>query len=207
MRKSVIFLCVMINMYAYTDLGTYGETYEIKEENFKTQLSNQYDKVDKKKLNEQVLNSYKDSFKIKSSFNTCTVTTKREFEPIVKLEQDVTIPFTDENAAKKGEHNILKERNIFFPYNILFIDADDELQVELARYYKAQLQNQIRILVAKGNFSKFSKEPLFKYAKVAREGNEAKAFGLKCLPSLYTQKDFKFIINEYNPKDLLKNEN
>lgn len=203
----VLPLLFITSIFAYTDLGTYGKTFEIKEKNFKIQLKEQYEKVDKVELENKLKNSYKDSFIIKSSFENCTMTKVREYEPIIKLDNNVKIPFTGEDAAKAGEYNILKEKNIFLPYNIMFIDADDELQVELAKVYKMQLRNKIRILVAKGDYAKLTREPLFEYAKVARETNEAKAFNLKCLPSIYTQKENKFIINEYKPKDLIKDEN
>jgi hypothetical protein len=93
------------------------------------------------------------------------------------------------------------------PYNIIFIDANDELQVELAKIYKENLKEKIRVLVAKGDYLKLSKDELFTNSKIARESFELKAFNVQCLPSIYTQKNYSFFIQELNPKELKNEDN
>jgi hypothetical protein len=194
------------NLNAYEDLGTYGEMYEIKEKDFMETLTEKYNKLDIKKIENQITNNASKSLIIKSRIGSCLTTRTREYEPVIKLENDLKLPYLDNVLEKKGIHNILKENKMFIPYNIIFIDADDEIQIELAKLYKKVLKEKIRILIVKGDYLKITQNSLFQNAKVARDAFEIKAFNVQCLPSIYTQKEYKFIINEYNPKELIKNE-
>lgn len=202
-----IFSIAIINIYAYEDLGTYGELLEIKEKDFMETLNQRFEALDKKKLENEVQISAKNSFIIKSNLKTCIDTKTRVFEPTIELNNDINIPYTGETLAKKGKHNILEENKLFMPYNIIFIDADDKIQVELAELYKKVLKDKIRVFVAKGDYLELNKNSLFSNSKVVRDNFEIKAFNVQCLPSIYTQQNYQFIINEYNPEKLVKNEN
>ena len=112
----------------------------------------------------------------------------------------MTIPLYDNKILfKKGDkYNILKENNIAFRKYILFIDADDDLQLRLA----VQLKNRADIYVAKGDITNLKQYGI--NAKISRENVESKALNLKCVPSIYAQQNNKFIINEYDIKKLVK---
>lgn len=203
-RKLFLLSFLLSKLFSYEDLGTYGQTYENNDKDFRVLLKEKIEKVDTKKLEEELIKSSNQSLIIRSSINECKTTLTREFEPTIELKHDLLIPYTDEKIADKGQYNILKRFNINMPYNILFINADNELEVELAQYYKKELRQNIKIMVVKGDYLKFVHNPLFKDARVSRNHLENKAFNLKCLPSIYTQKNYKFIIQEYAIKDLMK---
>jgi hypothetical protein len=196
-----------LNLYSYEDLGTYGQLYDIKEKDFTVLLEEKYSEVNRAQLKNDIYDSAKKSLKVNSNLSTCIKSQLREFEPIVNLDKDIIIPYSNETIARSGKYNILEKNNLFMPYNIIFIDANDELQVELAKIYKENLKEKIRVLVAKGDYLKLSKDELFTNSKIARESFELKAFNVQCLPSIYTQKNYSFFIQELNPKELKNEDN
>lgn len=205
-NKSIVFkillFCSIVSSFSFSkveEFGTFGQLYKATEENLIAMLESEYKKVDKKKLLENTKKAYNKSFIIQSNLKTCTKTQVREFEPIIKIEKDIKVPIANVVIQKKHDNNnILKENNLYFPYYVVFIDADDKNQIELAKY----LQNRALILVAKGNIKNLLLQDM--EAKVARENIELAALKVECLPSVYTQKDFKFIINEYIPDKIFK---
>jgi hypothetical protein len=201
-----ISLMLSINLKAYEDLGVYGEMYEIKEKDFRQLLKEKWEKTDKEEIKSKLQKSVFDSLTITSSIPTCSSSQQREFNPTIELKADLIMPYTDNVIKEKGTYNILKELNINFPYSVIFINADDELQVELAQFYKEQLGNKIQVMLVQGDFLKFTQNTIFKDSMVARQNVEAKAFNLQCVPSIYTQQNEFFMIQEYNPMELLKNE-
>jgi hypothetical protein len=207
MKPFVLLIALFFSvLYAYEDLGVYGETSEIKERDFRQLLKEKWEKADKKSIEEQLKSSVYESMIIKSNFKTCSASKVREFKPTVLLNQDIMLPYTNKLLREKGTYNILSEFKIAFPYSVIFINADDELQVELAQLYKEEYANKIQVMLIKGDYFKFVENPIFKDSKVARQDVEAKAFDLQCVPSIYTQQGDMFLIQEYNPKELLKNE-
>jgi len=200
---SLLFTLSILN--AYEDLGTYGETYEIKERSFIEELNERATKVDKKKIEKTIKEAARKSLMISSSIKACTQNQIRVFEPLVTVTQDVIIPYTDNLIQKKGtQYNILEQNRIQMPYHMMFIDGNDEVQIELAKIYKSQLKHQLRILLVRGDFLKLAHEPLFKDMKVARDKHESAAFKLQCVPSIYTQKNYVFEVTEYSPEELKK---
>ncbi len=192
-----LFIFAYTSIFAYEDLGKYGTTFEIKEESLMSIIERRYADINKTKIVDDLKKSYKDSFIVKSNIPTCKKSKKRIYVPELTLTQDIVIPYTNEKLFSKGyKYNILKENNMFFGKYILFVDASDDLQVRLAQ----QLSNQAFILVVKGDLGKLL--DLGVNAQVAREKMESKSFDLQCTPSLYTQQDNQFLINEYNLEDL-----
>ena len=94
--------------------------------------------------------------------------------------------------------NPLKKGLVFTKY-IVFINANDPAQASLARL----LQGEATIIVVKGNMEKLFRNNITAYKANKRLIND---FDLKCVPSVYTQKKYNFIINEYNPKKLIRKE-
>lgn len=205
-----IFLSTLLTLTfscAYEDLGTYGQTFEIKERNFMEELNERATKVDKKKLEEQITKAIDKSLNIQSDIEACIQSKKRIYTPTQTATQDMFIPYTYKRIVKKGEtYNILERNNVIMPYHLMFIDGTDEVQIELAKLYKSKLKQQMRILLVKGDFRKVVNMPLLSAIKIARQSDEIKAFNLKCLPSIYTQKNYSFEITEYNPEELKKEE-
>lgn len=192
-------------LFAYEDLGTYGELKDIKERDLMELFIERANALDYTKLENEIKSNIQKSFIIKSNIPTCTQSKQRTYEPLVDITEDVKVPYTDFKIKEKNtKYNILKENNLFIPFNVMFIDANDELQVELARYYKKQLGSKLEIFIVKGDILSLQKESYFDEVKLAREGLETKAFNVECIPSIYTQKEYQFEIVEYAPKDLKK---
>jgi len=207
MKKIIYSLLILKSLYAYQDLGTYGELKEIKERDLMDLFNERVNTLDFNKIEADIRTNIQKSFVIESKISTCKVSKFRTYEPIVEVTEDVKIPYTDIKLKEKHtKYNILKENNLFIPFNVIFIDANDELQIELARYYKKQLGNKLEIYVVKGDIFKLQNEVFFDDIKVTRDKLEVKAFDLQCVPSIYTQKQYLFDISEYNPKDLIKDE-
>jgi len=196
----LLLLSSIVLMAEYVDLGTYGNTHEIIEKDFKEQLQEQHEKNFKKdKLEEEIQEAYKRSFFVQGSLKTCKSSVQREFTPTIKIIEDIKVPYNDKVFYKKGyEYNILKENNIFFRKYLIFIDTNDDIQIELAKQYSSYAD----IFVANGDIKKLLDIGID--AKIARDSIEVNMLNVECLPSVYTQQDYKFLINEYNPDDLKK---
>jgi len=179
-------------LFAYMDLGTHGNTHPIKEESFKTQLSKQYNENFKKEvLEKEIEKAYSDSFLVKGTLSECSKSQQREHIPEIIISEDIVMPHTGKILFKKGQHyNILSENNINFGKYIILIDANDKAQVELATTYK----NYADILVVNGNVKELLDVGI--NAMIARNNIEVKMLDVKCLPSVYTQQEDKFIVNE-----------
>lgn len=207
MRVLIASFILATSLFSYEDLGTYGQTKEIKERDLMELFNERASQLDYKKVEEEIISNAKKSLIIKSSIPACTENKQRVYEPLVKVNQDIKIPYTDVVLHKKGSsYNILKENRLFMPYNMMFIDADDEVQVELAKVYKMELGYKLRVFAVKGNLFKLLKDPILKESQMAREDLEVKAFDLKCVPSIYAQKEYKFNIVEYSPELIKKDE-
>lgn len=208
MFKFLAFALTINILFAYEDLGTYGELKDIKERDLMDLFTEKANALNYTELEQNIKDNINKSFKIKSKIQSCIATKERTYEPLVEIKEDIRVPFSELKLKEKNsKYNILKENNLFIPFNIIFIDADDEVQVELARVYKQQLKEKLEIYVVKGDLLSLSKYKAFEDVKVARDGLELKAFNVQCLPSIYTQKDYQFSIVEYNPNDLRKSQN
>jgi len=187
-------------LFGYMDLGTHGNTHQIIEESFKTQLKKQYDENFKKEvLEKEIDNAFKDSFIIKGALKKCSKSQQREYVPEIVISEDIIMPYNGEILFKKGQHyNILSENSINFQKYIILIDADDQTQIKLAKTYK----NYADILVVNGNIKELLDIGI--NAMIARDKIEVRMLNVQCIPSVYTQQENKFIVNEYNPNDLLK---
>lgn len=208
MFKFLVFALTINILFAYEDLGTYGELKDIKERDLMDLFTEKANALNYTELEQNIKDNINKSFKIKSKIQSCIATKERTYEPLVEIKEDIRVPFSELKLKEKNsKYNILKENNLFIPFNIIFIDADDEVQVELARVYKQQLKEKLEIYVVKGDLLSLSKYKAFEDVKIARDGLELKAFNVQCLPSIYTQKDYQFSIVEYNPNDLRKSQN
>lgn len=199
-KQFLVSIVITTTLLGYTDLGTYGNTKLIKEKSFDLLIQEKYqDLIIKKKLEKEIKIAYDNSFNITSSLRTCDKSVQYDYIPTIILSEDIKIPYNQKILFKKGySYNILKENNIFFNKYLIFIDANDDIQIKLAKKYKKYAD----IFVVKGNIKKLLEQDI--NAKLARERIEIKMLKIKCLPTILTQQEYKFIINEYNPKELIK---
>jgi hypothetical protein len=80
-----------------------------------------------------------------------------------------------------------------------FYMADDAHQLMLAVKYSKQAD----IFVVKGDMQNIFDYGIEAYA--FREKIEGKAFNINCLPTVFTQKDYTFVVNEYLLNDESEN--
>lgn len=185
--------------HALTDLGTYGEVTLLEGKSFSDEINERIELIDIESVKKELDKKKKESFVLGTNLPTCSETLQREFEPIFKFEEDLIMPYNKKVLFKKNQEvNILKHLDISFPYHMLFADADDNIQKKLAY----SLSGKAMIMFANGDISSFvdKEEQIY----VARKEFEIKSFNIKCVPSIVTQSDNKFIINEYKPQDLMK---
>jgi hypothetical protein len=125
----------------------------------------------------------------------CAKNRQREYVPLIRMPIDIM----DRNAnvlIKAGTFINPLEKGLVFNAYIVFINADDPVQRVLAK----MLKSKAAIIVVKGDMQKLFKEGVFAYrADKALIEN----LNLECVPSVYTQKNNTFLINEYNPKELI----
>ena len=89
--------------------------------------------------------------------------------------------------------------NIKFKTHQIFINADDVHQLMLGVKYSKQAD----IFVVKGDMQNIFDYGIEAYA--FREKIEGKAFNINCLPTVFTQKDYTFVVNEYLLNDESEN--
>lgn len=192
-------LLIVNSLFALEDLGLHGKVEPIEGKSLMDVINENYEKVDKDELKKEVLDARAKSFKVENGLPTCEKTTQREYEPIITIDRDIEVPYMNATLFKKGyKYNILKEQNITFPYYLAFINIEDQVQISLAN----QLKDSSYLMIAQGDIGPYIEDG--QDIKIARKEFEIKSFNIKCLPSIVTQKDFKFIINEYNPEDLIE---
>lgn len=196
MKKiSLLLFLILTNLYCYEDLGIYGLTYDIKEKSLIDEIEQRYEK-NKNEIEKNIKKKYLSSFITRSPIPNCKKSEQRYYTPIKVLSKDVIMPISNKVIHKKGEFNILKENSIFFNKRLLFINADDPIQIALAK----ELKYGADIYVVNGDIHKLLVQGI--NANLVKSIFELQNFNLQCTPSIYTQQDYQFVINQYNPKDL-----
>lgn len=185
----------------YVNLGVRGNTHEIREVPFDIQIREQYTKEFKKEETIRAFEkAYTNSLIVNGNIPTCELSTQKEFTPVFTLDEDIKMPYSGEILYKAGmTYNVLKEQQIFFNKYIIVIDATDDTQVKLAKEYAEYAD----IMITNGDVGIFLNQGI--NAFVLRDKLEGRALNLECVPSIYTQQQDKFIINQYNPLDLKGN--
>ena len=200
MKKILMILTSFVVLsFAIEDLGTYGKTELIEGKSFSDEIEERIGKLDIEKIKKQLDEKRKESFLLGKVLPTCEKTRVRKFEPTIVFKDDLLMPYNNKVLFKKNQKvNILKHLDIVFPYHLLFADADDEVQVQLAY----SLSGKAMTMFVNGDISSFvdKKDKIY----VGRKDFEVKSFNVECLPSIVTQQDGEFIINEYNPEDLIQ---
>lgn len=185
--------------HAVEDLGIHGDVFSVEGKSLIDVIEEREKKVDKKKLIKNLNKARRDSLKIDNGLHACLETKQRIYEPTIIMDRDITMPLKNTVLYKKGtKYNILKEQNISFNYYVSFINVDDEIQISLAK----QIGKSSYTMAAHGDISKYIDDG--QEIKIARRNTELKMFDIKCLPSIVTQQDYKLVINEYNPDDLVE---
>lgn len=194
--KIIIYLSlVLANTLSseYIDLGIRGKQYEIKEKSFKDEITIRLKEVDYGYWEKEMISKIDESLIVESDLKSCKKNNNWIYDPTKIIEQDIVIPYLNKVAYKKGyKYNPLKENNIQFQKYMFFIDADDMAQLVLAKKYN----NVADIFVVKGDIKKLKDFNL--EGMIFRKEIEGKSFKINCLPTIYTQDNLLFKVNEYN---------
>lgn len=189
------------SIYAIQDLGTYGATHSIKEENFMHKVEKLSKDLNTTMLKEQFYSS-KDEFLIVDKIvDTCTETKTRKHTPTFIVPIDVILP-NGEVIARAGEVKntleVMRNNNINIDRYMMFIDASDTLQLQLSYLYK----NQGIAFITNGSIAEYEKQT--KVSSFKADKTTIEKFNIKCSPSIVVQQGNSLLIYEYNPEDLKK---
>ncbi len=187
-----IFLASNLLNAEYIDLGVRGKQYEIKEKSFKDEIAGRLKDFDYSYWQKEMVSQIDKSMIVESDLEGCKKNTQWTYDPTKTIESDIVLPYFNKVAYKKGnKYNPLKENNIQFKKYMFFINADDMMQVILASKY----ENQADVFVVKGDIKKLKDKNL--EGMIFRKEIEGKSFKINCLPTVYTQDNNVFKVNEY----------
>lgn len=200
MLNHIFFIMLSItSLVALEDLGTYEGTKTIEGKSFSDEINERIKSLDVKKIEEQMIKEKKSSYNLGKNLPECSETVSREYVPEITFSEELVIPYSREILFKKGEKvNILKHLNISFPYYLVFADADSLIQKKLVN----ALSQKSMIMFVNGDISDYIEKD--QQIFIARKELEVKSFNIRCLPSIVAQNAEKFVVNEYNPNELVK---
>lgn len=200
MLNHIFFIMLSItSLVALEDLGTYEGTKTIEGKSFSDEINERIKSLDVKKIEEQMIKEKKSSYNLGKNLPECSETVSREYVPEITFSEELVIPYSREILFKKGEKvNILKHLNISFPYYLVFADADSLIQKKLVN----ALSQKSMIMFVNGDISDYIEKD--QQIFIARKELEVKSFNIRCLPSIVAQNGEKFVVNEYNPNELVK---
>ena len=205
MKKTLAILFGIISFVSadVVDLGTYGATHTIKEENFMDIVEKKSKDLNATLLTKQLKESNKQFLSINHLLPSCKETRKREYVPTFIVPADIKLP-NGTYIARAGEElntlEVMRKSGASMDRYVMFIDADDDIQVQLAFMYK----NQGIAFLTNGSLEEFEKRTRMTSFKADMQS--IAKFNIECSPSLTIQDGNKMIIYEYSVEDLEKKE-
>lgn len=183
------------------DLGTHGVTHSIKEENFMDIVERKSKDLNTTLLTNQLKESNNQFLSVNHLLPSCTETRKREYTPTFIVPADIKLP-NGTYIARAGEElntlEVMQKSGASMDRYVMFIDADDDIQVQLAFMYK----NQGTVFLTNGSLEEFEKRTRMTSYKADMQS--IARFNIECSPSLTIQDGNKMIIYEYSVEDLKK---
>lgn len=178
-----------ILLFGFTDLGRWGQVYEIKEHiEFKdTNSSLLSQKSIKKSINKALTSSVK--------LPTCKKSKNKVMSFKRTLTKDINMPKFNISIPKGTSFNPLEHGQL--NKYLLMIDGSDVNQTKLAKFYK----NKSMVIVYNGSVLPLKKQGLTNV--FIADKNFQDAFKVKCLPSFYVQENGNMTIKEIAIKDLI----
>lgn len=195
-------ILMKIVLYAeLIDMGVHGETFSINEVNFMDTVEQKINDINKTKIKKEYIDSSNEFLEISKLVPVCHTTRTREFTPTFVVPTDIK-KADGTYLAREGDVlntlEVMKQQNITLDKYLMFIDVNDELQVQLAYMYK----NQGLVYVTNGSLKDF--EERTKIASSKADKSILKKFDIKCSPTLTVQDGNTMKIYEYNINDLKK---
>jgi len=201
-RKVLLLSGFLLSLYAFEDLGVWGETYEIDEPDFVKTMEVLGRDLNRTKIVAEAKESLAKQMHVERFVPVCGKSDKRIYEPLYTLEHDIVLPDGTVLYKKGYTFNVLarlKESGRGFSKYVVFVDADDPAQQAIAKYYK----NGATVVAVAGNIRNLTKMGVYAFRA---DKNLVEHFGVRCAPSVYVQRGERFEITEIDPKDLEKGE-
>lgn len=176
----------------FKDLGTWGNLYEIKEEDMLSVIKKSSEAFTPERILAEAKEAAKSILIAKSDIGHCLVSRDRTFNPTKVLEQDIDLSEYG-IVVKAGTSFNPLEKGLIKAY-ILFIDVRDALQIQLAEQLNASNGGNLMIIVTNGDLLKAQHitNEVYKIDQPTMD-----AFKLECAPTVYVQQDDVFFVREF----------
>lgn len=177
---------------SFKDLGLYGNLFEITEEDEFYRMKREFKKISHEKIIEAANTSAKELFNVKTDISNCLVNTDKVFDPTVVLEKPIDLSKFGIYINEGTKFNPLEKG--FISSYIIFIDANDFLQVKLVEKLYGSIGKNLMIIVSNGEMTKLNYLTTEIYKLDQPTIN---AFHLQCVPSIYIQQENHFFVREF----------
>lgn len=183
--STIIFSC-LLGAASAKNLGSIGTTWNIQEKNLlvliEERLKEQFDGKSEEEIKAEVQKRVEDSVLRPPHFDLprAKENSEREFDPSFTLERDLT----DHNGnafAHKGQV-INPFDHIPFDRTLIFIDGDDEEQIQWLERFQAETAIR-KVVLVKGHIREVNNR-LDEWVYFDQNANLINRFGIKALPSV-----------------------
>ena len=197
-KKIVLIVTFLFNLYCFgKDKGVYGELFEIEEKDLLEQVMSKLKKLEEngelKGIQEGIQKRIVKNIEEPRSVEGVIKTKKArifEFDPTIELKEDLKDQKGKLFAKKGDKHNALDY--IKYSKVLLFIDGEDEEQIEWAKLKLLKHKN-VKIILVKGKPLKWQ-ERLKKPIYFDQYGIITKRIGIKQVPARVWQEDGKKVL-------------
>ena len=197
-KKIVLIVTFLFNLYCFgKDKGVYGELFEIEEKDLLEEVMSKLKKLEEngelKGIQEGIQKRIVKNIEEPRSVEGVIKTKKArifEFDPTIELTEDLKDQKGKIFARKGDKHNALDY--ITYSKTLLFIDGEDEEQIEWAKL-KLLKHKKVKIILVKGkplNLQERLKRPIY----FDQYGIITKRVGVKQVPARVWQEEGKKVL-------------
>lgn len=187
------------------DFGVQGHVFEIAEQDFLEVINAKLKAVNWDKFNQKIQDKTKDYVETPAAIKNITKAKESKeyfYDPTYVLDQDIYDHIGKLIHAKGTKVNPLEFSSL--REDLIFIDGDDEKQIEFALKQYKQKQEKLKIILVKGSPLKLQrKEKIWIYFD--QGGILAKKLDIKAIPALVEQDELKLKINIINLDEYTEN--
>jgi len=199
----MILLVCYTSLVNATEVGTYGETYPIMEQDFLSFIQERLAKMqasgELKKWQEKAQARTRELVDRPHPVQNLSVTTEPRswlWDPSITLPHDLSDAYGQVFAKKGSTWNPLNQ--VSLRKTLVFYDADDQEQVKWAQAIDKKLAGKTKLVLVKGSVGQEAKrfdKPIF----FDQEGRLVARFKIQHTPALVSQEGLKLRIQEVKP--------
>lgn len=203
--RIVFLVCIFLSqaVFSLEDLGTHGQSYDIKEKDLMSQITEGISEEKILEYKKNVNTSVEKLLNPTSEISACLQNNERSYEPIYEVPDDIKTADGRILYRKGYKFNVLEKMQSIsasFSKYIIFIDSRDKVQKKLAQDYK-EISD---ILIVSGGMNDFNKTEHDQMQPMIANKQLLDKFQVNCIPSVYEQKNNRFVIKEYASSELEK---